>query len=750
MAFAVIRSVRLAANTSTGTQDFTVSGIGTPKAAKIIVMSATSTSGASADHRIISCGITDGTFQGGVCAADEDNLATTNSCRCSYDDAVVRIPFADGSGFDAVATFDSFITDGIRINWTNAPAAAVIVHVILWAGTDISAKAGTVLPPSFGSVATNVNVGFSLQHLICISSLGNVDETLGADFNFQISHTVNNSGTPTTFAAYITQRTNFAASEPALVQDFDLCQGIRARSLPFTYFTSTELDPTTPFDSTGFNVISGETAGTGSRLIYLALRYGSKDYALKEEFAPTSTGVKNFTGYGFRPGYALVVPTISKVAWSENGGIDDSQAGCLGLAHWSGVEQWCAIMLSEDAASTTNTNTRTKDKPIFTYLGDNATLRNEANFNGFTSDGFDLDYTTVFVSGALRFIVFALEEEDINGTGAGNFPLAQGAGTGQLIFTGTGAGSFPLAQGAGTGQLIFQATGAGSFPLATGTGAGQEEFSGTGAGNFPLVQGAGTGQEIFTGIGAGTFPLAQGAGTAQLIFQASGAGTFPLATGTGAGLLAFDATGAGNFSIPQGTGAGLLIFTGTGAGNFPLATGTGVGINGYEGTGAGTFPLVQGTGAGQLIFEGQGAGVFPLAQGAGTAELQFSGTGAGNFPLAQGIGAGLLIFQATGAPLFPLPLGNGTGEVSISGSGAGNFPLPQGTGTAQLIFLGSGSGFFPLARGSGSGQNGNMLGCESPMLGSRKVFTDLEGSYALASDLAGSYDQVSDLEGGVC
>ncbi len=602
MAFAIIRSVRLAANTSTGTQDFTVAGIGTPKAAKIIVLSATSTSGTSADHRIISCGVTDGTFQGGVCGTDEDNLATTNSLKAAFDDALVRVPLADGTGFDAVATFDSWITDGIRINWTNAPAAALIVHVILWAGDDIVAKAGTAIPPSFGSPATNVNVGFSLHHLICLSGLSDVNETLSVDFHFQISHTINVSGVPTTFATYVTQRDGFAASEPALVQDTDLCQGVRARSIPFTYFGSTELDPTTPFDSTGFNIITGDATGTGPRFIYLALQYGSKNFTLVEETAPTSTGVKNFTGYGFRPGFALAMVTTSSSAWGENVGLDDSQAGCVGLAHWSSLEQWCATILSEDAAATTNTNSRTKDKPIFTYLGDNSTLRNEANFNGFTSDGFDLDYTTVFASGALRFVVFALETEIIQGTGAGNFPLATGAGTGSLTFQGTAAGTFPFTTAAGTGSLTFQGTGAGSFPLA------------------------------------------QAAGTASLTFQATGASTLPLAIASGTGSLVFQGTGAGTFPLPGASGTGSLTFHGTVAGTFPFTTAAGTASLGFQAISTGSFPLATANGNGtvsNLSFFGDGAGIFALPTTNGLVLLVFQAAGSGSFPRAQAAGAGL-------------------------------------------------------------------------------------------------------------
>lgn len=544
----------------------------------IIMTQATSSTGTSAAHRSFCIGVTDGTFQGGIVGTDEDAVTTTNSRRLSYNNALIRYIEAAGVVTEAVATFDSWITDGIRINWSNAAEGVQIVHVILWAGDDVLVQCGTTIPLAIGSGPKTIDVGFTVQHLMCLSGLDPVDETLRDDYHIQISHTVNNSGTPTTFATYITQRNAFADSTPAMVRDLDLAQGIRADASPFTYFASTELDPTTPFPTNGFSIISGESGTVGPRIIYFAVNYGTKDYKLQEETAPTSTGVKNFTGYGFRPGFALSMITVAAAAWAEDVENDDSVAGTFGLAHWSGSEQWCMNVLSEDAQATTNTAARTKDKPI--SLNDDADSGplTEADFDGFTSDGFDLDYTTA--SSAFRFVVFALEQDLITGTGAGNFPLAAGAGVALLEFVASGTPSFPLATGAGIALLEFVATGAGTFPLTQGAGVAELQFVATGSGLFPLAAGAGTAELAFDTTGAGTFPLAAGAGVALLMFEATGAGLFPLAQGDGLAFIDITAAGAGIFPLAQGAGVALLIFTSVGDGFFPLALGSGTASSG--------------------------------------------------------------------------------------------------------------------------------------------------------------------------
>src|SRR4030065_1189114 len=135
-------TTRVACNTSTGTQDITISGCGTPKAARFTLVRA-ATDGTAANHAVISYGFTDGTRQFAISFEDENALATTETYQAKSSALVVRIGNGGADGtLEGSAEFSAWITDGVRIDWTDAPDAAYLLIVDLFGGTDLSVYAG--------------------------------------------------------------------------------------------------------------------------------------------------------------------------------------------------------------------------------------------------------------------------------------------------------------------------------------------------------------------------------------------------------------------------------------------------------------------------------------------------------------------------------------------------------------------------------------------------------------------------------
>lgn len=77
-----IAQVQQAAPTSTGTQDYTVSGFGTPKAALFIVTKAT-TNGTAADEFVLGFGATDGTRTWSIGAESEHGQSSVSTSSSS-------------------------------------------------------------------------------------------------------------------------------------------------------------------------------------------------------------------------------------------------------------------------------------------------------------------------------------------------------------------------------------------------------------------------------------------------------------------------------------------------------------------------------------------------------------------------------------------------------------------------------------------------------------------------------------------
>ena len=87
---AIVSAVtRAALRTTTGTQDFTVTGFGTPKCAIFFVTSAV-TDATEAAGLNWSMGATDGTNQWTVCCRADDNNATADTDRRAAADGIPR------------------------------------------------------------------------------------------------------------------------------------------------------------------------------------------------------------------------------------------------------------------------------------------------------------------------------------------------------------------------------------------------------------------------------------------------------------------------------------------------------------------------------------------------------------------------------------------------------------------------------------------------------------------------------------
>lgn len=413
MVSATIRGTRAAAITSGTTQDFTVSGIGTPVAAIIIVSSATSLTGTAADERRWSVCLTDGTNHRGWGQQSEHNQANSDTDHIRFDNAVVTLPDPGGVTNDAVATFDSWITDGIRIDWTTLPSAAYVVDVILWAGDDIEAVVGDAAPNVVGGADVTVTTTFQPDHLVCLSGSfdGDFDEVYNRGWMSCLSQSVRGGITK---SVNFEESNNKATTQPSLRLAGTLATPFRgSASGPFLVLAGTAL---VQYNADGFDIQSvGNVGATGPRIGYLAVNYGGASYDLQVESTPTTAGVTAFTGYGFKPGSVLMLPTISAASWGTSD-LTNEAAGTAGLAFFTQNEEFCSSVSAEDNASNSNTQSADKDTALYMPLDDGTGPEYEAAFESFTSDGFELDFTTVQADKAFKFLSFALEADDITVT----------------------------------------------------------------------------------------------------------------------------------------------------------------------------------------------------------------------------------------------------------------------------------------------------------------------------------------------
>lgn len=399
-----IRVTRVACNTSTGTQDITISGFGTPKAA-LFILSKGSSDGTAADDAWLSMGATDGTRQWTNAAHSQHNVADTDTgIRYMTDQCVSTVTTSNGA-VDSEAAFDSWITDGVRINWGNAPSAGHLLTVVLFNGADLNARADAFDLGTSTSPQTYSSMGFEANALIfCGGAQATADSGTGTMY-FQVG-LVRNDGAGGVTQVHQTVTDRDARTDAVPVQRMmtdRFCSAISvANGSVFAEATISD------FTSSGFNWTNSSAFGTV--ILFLALDLGGLDCAVGQYDPPTSATTSTISA-SFTPQFTLLgMNGCQAVDTAEQ----DSDAGPFGISVIDASAQYSTSIAIEDAAATMNTES----------LADNTAVRlqthtggafYEAALSSFSSGGVNLSYSAA--DGTTRKWIYLAIETDVADAG---------------------------------------------------------------------------------------------------------------------------------------------------------------------------------------------------------------------------------------------------------------------------------------------------------------------------------------------
>ena len=373
-----VRVVTVQADTS-GSQDITISGFGTPKAAQFFVTKSRDI-GILSDTASISNGVTDGTNEGSI-SVGSNGSANPSVCYRAADDGTV-FKLYSGNQYLMGATFNSFITDGIRIDWDAAAHQGYndfYITVVLYTGSSLSAYADTM--DAAGGTKT---IGF-LPELTFLSGNG---AALGAAsvwiYNYGISDTNVNLESNNVFSYCFFESNNQATTDlSASLYDVSAHQenstSVAWRSAITTY-TSTTFDIDNTFGSS-----------SGDDLIFLSLNIDGIEHYIDTILLPSGTGDWSVTKIGFQPQIVMMVVTGSSAL---NTSVGDSSAGIIGYyifdkdssEHYQGIS-------SEDGVSGGIKKSVYDTTLNMTLQGDNVCYN--ATFKTMDSNGFTLNFTAV-------------------------------------------------------------------------------------------------------------------------------------------------------------------------------------------------------------------------------------------------------------------------------------------------------------------------------------------------------------------
>jgi len=395
--------IRVACNTSSGTQNITGDvGALTPKAA-LFILSAGITDGTAAADAFLSFGFADGTNRYCIGFHDSDNLATTSTKHWYENDEVIQV--YDGSDtLICEADFTSWLTDGVQINWATAPGSAYLLTVILFAGSDLSAHVNYAQISATVDTPTDVtDPGFEPDVVIAITSgqLWPAQTGDNAEFSLGFVHNDGASGITQRSANWMLRDGLATTDVKSYVEDSGGAQQCSWFGNAQTLYVDFE-----DFDSGGFS-ITPRTAGGNRRIAYLALSMGGAVSSWVGTYStPTSTGSDSETGPAFTPQAVLALGTMMESFDSFDA---TALSGARMVAAWDANDQYAVSANCEDNVATSNTQSLSDDVAI-ELPDDDGAAGLTASFTSFDANGWTLNYSAVEATAKL-FLALAIGAE---------------------------------------------------------------------------------------------------------------------------------------------------------------------------------------------------------------------------------------------------------------------------------------------------------------------------------------------------
>lgn len=394
-----IRTARFATPTSVnGNTDWTTADLGglTPKAVMIIANHA-DTDGTVETGLIFGLGFADATREASTSNANQSAVASSNS-KCTSEAAVISIDDWGGTAI-AIASFVSFITNGVRLNFTVVDTDALLFTVVFFAGDDLSVYADA---PSISSGANDITApGFQPDLLLATCNWNAADA----------AHMITGFGAATSSAQRsvgIGSRDDQSTSqENTILGTTDIVTALFNDAVFFQMTISA-------FDANGFTVTkSGHAAA--KEFAYLALNFGGSASAWVGSMdTPTATGDDAQTGPSFKPQFVMLGMTDCQ---AENVLEADADAGSFGIVTFDkDGNEFSNSWASEEGVTTTNTQSLSDNQAVNFHTGAGV-AQHAATFSAMDATGFTLNYSVA--DGTTRKWLGVAIEEVAAGGGVG-------------------------------------------------------------------------------------------------------------------------------------------------------------------------------------------------------------------------------------------------------------------------------------------------------------------------------------------
>lgn len=393
---------------ATGNQDYTITGFGTPVAVMIIGSSNTSFDTKQADANT-SIGFSDGTNSRATTAGYEDNVGTSDARRMAVDAVYVRNRPTAPQTVDAVAEFVSFITNGVRLNWTTVPPTVRKITVILFGGTGVTARVGDFTPSgsvggtvAISSLPARPEVVFFISNDKTFDAVGAITNAVVGIGSFGIA--TNNNGSFKNASISISHD-HFADTARAgtVIYNNRCCCNVDARTAQVNFAGEMTAQTSSSF------TITTRVNNAIDEVGYLSLNLNGDSFDIVNQLFTNSVTTQTWPtggGLAFAPKYAFVAGSI-------NGAVNTfaQENCCMGVGVADSVSSAFALSsaiindnLDTTAISNIDSNTR-----CLHVDNDGGTEEKIGTISAWNSDSVTLNVTTNDGSDAYGFMLLVGE-----------------------------------------------------------------------------------------------------------------------------------------------------------------------------------------------------------------------------------------------------------------------------------------------------------------------------------------------------
>lgn len=396
-----------AAQTGGGNQDFTIPGFDEEVKAVIFDVGWAVVDDTPIGHIQIGRGWTDGVNENAISTTDATGLGSTDTRRWGTSDSCILINNIFMPTVNGEAVFVSFITDGVRVNWTNNPATAQLIRFTLIGGSGVTASVtiGT-LPGPIGNTV-DIDMGLVPDLILAMATGSGFGDSNSSTCQFQWGVARGPAGSIKQRCATYIELDSLATSRPnAIVMTDRIAANLNGIGGISRAFELTDI-LSTPGDAVnGIEVTQRGPSAFAQDVSFLGLNFNEEvDVEVFSTNAPAAIGLHSVSGIGFNPQFVEQALTDLD---TEDVTEDAARAGTFGLGGFSETNERSATIQSEYGVGTTNTQS-VADARAVNLPQDDGTARFVGTLSSLDDDGWTLNMSAAPVGGPSKWVGWAVE-----------------------------------------------------------------------------------------------------------------------------------------------------------------------------------------------------------------------------------------------------------------------------------------------------------------------------------------------------